>query len=249
MPSQIATGAVITPGHLLFSEVVDVNDAAPAADSVEAGAGCYARLVEGAGGTVERHVVASRLGVAQWEGPTISVYPRHTAMRMGVQAEQITAVGPAGSSSLVFGPRPGDIVHLRVTRVTRLFAFGEIIAINSAWSSISGSAALGRREAFRGVIRVDDIRPFKPARDQLQPPPPSAAYQPGDVVVARVISQSDARQYELSTAESPFGVVESVVSDGSGVRRRLRPIPGRRDAMVNPADGVVYNRWCPQLSI
>jgi len=143
-------------------------------------------------------------------------------------------------SSLVFGPRPGDTVHLRVTRVTHLVAFGEIIAINAAWCANSGGAGGGG--AFRGVLRVEDIRPFRPSKEQLTPPPPSQAFASGDVVVAEVLSQSDVRQYQLSTFGEHCGVVESVQD-----RVKLMHLPGRRDAMMSPADGTVFARWCPLL--
>ncbi|CBH11029.1 Csl4p homologue, putative [Trypanosoma brucei gambiense DAL972] len=157
-------------------------------------------------------------------------------------------------STSVFGPRMGDNVHLRVVRVSRSFAYGEIIAVNGTWCSNSGSnggggGALG---GFRGVIRMEDIRPFKPRKDQLSPPPPADAFQDGDVVVATVLSQSDVRQYQLSTVAEHCGVVEAFTvlnSNGRERRVRLRHIPECRDMMKCPLSGNLHRRWCPLIRL
>lgn len=258
MAALVNTGTVVAPGEVLYAEAVELG-ARVAAEAVVPGPGTYARLVETASGSgAERHVVALRLGVAQWDGAMISVYTAGITSK-SAKTEAHTSLldmeeegnSPAVTTSrTVFGPRPGDLVHMRVTRLTRLGAGGEIVAINGVWCA--GSGTLGRQEAFRGVIRQEDIRPFKPTKDQLQAPPPSQAFQAGDVVVAEVISQSDVRQYQLSTLAPRCGVVESVVTTGSygeGTRRRLEHIPGRRDAMVCPVSGAVLPRWTPLLEL
>lgn len=256
------TGTVVAPGEVLYSEPLDSSSSS---EAVVPGQGTYVRLVESAAasGAVERHVVALRLGLAQWDGTLVCVYPKAgaTAPPLVADAAATTpppavdaAVAVASSSpraaTAMFGPRPGDTVHLRVTRLMRMAAAGEIIAINSAWSS--GGGTLGRQEAFRGVVRVEDIRPFRPTKDSLHPPSPAEAFQPGDVVLAEVISQSDVRQYQLSTLPARCGVVEASVSvgeHGSEARRRLELIPGRRDAMACPADGAVHSRWTPLIEL
>lgn len=319
-----ATGTKVVPGDILYRSTVNVRQqsrAAPSAsphsgprsteggtgldtsegDDVVTGEGCYVRLFACNGTSdsseAERVVLASRMGIAQWDGPLISVYPLssiHTGSESTAavdgNVERIQMVSSAGgpemappslpsnathpvvtasvvpdaapsstdtslppgatlsttvAPSSVFGPRPGDRVHLRVTRVTHLMGFGEIIAINGTWCGYSGlSTGAG---AFRGVLRLEDIRPFRPSKEQLLPPAPSLAFTPGDVVVAEVISQSDVRQYQLSTMAESCGVVESYVGGNGTPRVKLVHLPGRRDVMMNPQDGVVWPRWCPLL--
>lgn len=273
MPVVAHTGARVAPGDALFtSPVATAHDDGGAGDAVDVlpGEGCVVQYVEvsaeGSGTAVHRCIVATRQGVAQWDGRLISVFaPTASASHAFPSSSSPTANGVAAATAdattitratsakaAVMGPRPGDTVHLRVTRLTRLFAFGEIIAVNWRWCSHrSGSAA--SMGIFKGVLRVEDIRTFRPTKDQLQPPPPTLAFAAGDVVLAEVISQSDAHQYQLSTVAESCGVVESFVSTteeeayGGQSRVKLQHIPGRRDAMVVPSSGHVVPRWCPLL--
>lgn len=219
---------------------------------------------------VNREIISTRLGIAQWDGSVVSVYsspPRHrisTAPSVPTEVgenRKSTAtlaalpVSPSTSSILtratttVFGPRPHDRVHLRVTRVTRSLSIGEIIAVNDQWCRHNTNTGGGAGAAFRGVLRIEDTRPFRPTKEVLHPPPPSASFAPGDVVLAIVISQSDVRQYQLSTLDEKYGVVQSVIRDADGQRIALEHIPGRRDAMRHPKTNAIFSRWCPLIPL
>ncbi|KAH9593416.1 hypothetical protein LSM04_004186 [Trypanosoma melophagium] len=202
------TGTRVSPGAVLCGDGGLDGD-------VRAGDGCFVR---------RRRVVASRLGVVQWaaDGGEVAVLQP-----------------PSGSSSAAaVGPRPGAAVLVRVARVGRVGAHGEIVAVDGGWCA----------GGFRGVVRLEDIRPFRPSKTQLTPPPPAAAFQAGDVIAAVVLSQSDVRQYQLSTIPEECGVVEATIKVNNKMIRLLH-IPGRRDAMYNPEDSTVHHRWCPLIPL
>ncbi|KPI87135.1 putative Csl4p [Leptomonas seymouri] len=294
MPTVVHTGSRVAPGDTLFisaatvtsphgsAATVALGDEATGESEVIPGEGCVVQYVEepadtpagaprgGATSRVCRCIVATRQGIAQWDGRLVSIFAATNSTtpgaaynapqrQVGASRETDSSGGPASScasvpasTAAVMGPRPGDTVHLRVTRLNRLFAFGEIMAVNWRWCSHRGSSTAGISGAFKGVLRQEDIRPFRPTKDQLQPPAPALSFALGDVVLAEVISQSDAHQYQLSTVGEGFGVVESVVSSSeeqySGRERiKLQHIPGRRDAMMVPSTGGVIPRWCPLL--
>ncbi|RNF17551.1 exosome component CSL4 [Trypanosoma conorhini] len=249
MTVVVSTGRRVVPGDVVYAGGASRG----AWDDVAAGDGCCTRLVAAAASAEEeRQIIATRLGVVQWSESTVSVHrplkrrreSAHVALIAG-DACDTDAPSALAKSATVFGPRLGDTVHLRVVRVSRAFAYGEIIAVNGAWCS-NGGVGVGLAGSFRGVVRVEDIRPFRPRKDQLTPPPPSAAFHAGDVVLATVLSQSDVRQFQLGTMDEHCGVVEATVVVDR-VRLRLQHIPGRRDAMRNPADGTVHYRWCPLI--
>ena len=227
-------GAAVCPGDILFAV------RRGAAHDVQASAGCtqQQRLVappppsqteapekrkrDDAADTARIAVdcfVATRRGLVQWKDNVVSVLP----------------AAPAGEVDLRAAPAAECTVHLRVQRVGLTHVVGEIFAVDGRWCLC---------DAFRGSLRQEDIRP---------PPPLSTVHvpcaesmRPGDVVVARCISQADARLYELSTLAPEFGVVEAVGEGGAGRGRvALKPIPGRRDAMLNPATGKEEKRWTP----
>ncbi|GET88828.1 Csl4p homologue, putative [Leishmania tarentolae] len=279
MPVILHTGARVAPGDAIFTSPAGVTtsqDSLEGAAAEEAevvpGEGCVVQYVERCvapnastsslpSTMVERSIVATRHGVAQWDGRLVSVF----ALASPGRAEYAAARGASASDNsavssprhTVLGPRPGDTVHLRITRLHRLFAFGEIMAVNWSWCSHRGlsSAAAGGGSTsgvFKGVLRQEDIRPFKPTKDELLPPPLSLAFGVGDVVLAEVISQSDVHQYQLSTMGEGFGVVESFITTvegqyGGQTKVKLEHIPGRRDAMVIRRTGEVVPRWCPLL--
>lgn len=257
-------GAVVT-GEGCRAYYAEVNtDISAAAAPLQSG------IVGEQSTSIARVVLSTRFGVAQWDGRRVSVFPQSSTTAATAPTAAPAAAAAAVASSVAekeeseepmaircgaaMGPRPGDLVHVRIIRLTRLFAYGIIIAVNGQWRCSSGLSALGYSNAFKGVLRVEDIRPFRPTKDRLLPPPPSAAYQPGDVVVAEVVSQSDAHQYQLSTLSERCGVVESFVAlggellGGDAAPTRLVPVPGRRDVMVVPKTGEVVPRWCPLIA-
>ncbi|CCW72332.1 unnamed protein product [Phytomonas sp. Hart1] len=242
MSVRVETGAMAAPGEVLFASPVGAREAT-------AGAGCYTRVVEGAGEGAERHIVASRLGVVQWDGSVVAVYPwAALSPRVGgggSVGEAVDGLPASGArAAVVFGPRPGHHVLVRITHSGRFSASGEVIAVDGVWSSGGGGAVPGRQDSFRGVLRAEDIRPFRVTKDQLQPPLPSEAFCAGDVVQAQVLSQSEARLYQLTTIPECCGVVQSSVQCG-GQQVELQAVPGRRDGMLCPVDRQLYPRWCP----
>ncbi|EAN82738.1 putative exosome component CSL4 [Trypanosoma cruzi] len=251
MTVAVCTGRRVVPGDVVYSGSASCGEW----DRVAAGEGCCTRIVAGDSSVDSaevRQIIATRLGTVQWSESTVSVQRapkrRHESAHVALisnDPNDVDSPSALARSTAVFGPRLGDTVYMRVVRVSRAFAYGEIIAVNGVWCSNS-SVSVGLAGSFRGVVRVEDIRPFKPTKDQLTPPPPAAAFHAGDVVMATVLSQSDVRQYQLSTMHEHCGVVEaSVVMDR--VRVKLQHIPGRRDAMRNPTDGTVHYRWCPLI--
>ncbi|ESL08177.1 exosome component CSL4 [Trypanosoma rangeli SC58] len=251
MTVVVSTGRRVAPGDVVYAGGASCSEWG----DVAAGEGCYTRLVPGEASVdvaEERQIIATRLGVVQWSESTVSVHRalkrRRESAHVALIASDTTdtdAPSVLAKSTTVFGPRLGDTVHVRVVRVTRAFAYGEIIAVNGVWCSNS-SVGVGLAGSFRGVVRVEDIRPFKPHKDKLAPPSPAAAFHAGDVIIATVLSQSDVRQYQLSTMGEHCGVVEAAVVVDR-VRVKLQHIPGRRDAMRNPTDGTVHYRWCPLI--
>lgn len=278
MPVLAHTGTRVAPGDALFASPAaalqpslrDAGDGVgeEATEDVTPGEGCVVQYVErsapataaaAAQAVAERRIVATRHGLAQWDGGLVSVFA--AATRGPALGDGLTpsAAASAAAQPSVLGPRPGDTVHVRITRLNRLFAFGEIIAVNWRWCShrslgaaAAGGGGGGGGGVFKGVLRQEDIRPFKPTKDQLTPPPPSLAFGLGDVVLAEVLSQSDAHQCQLSTIAEGCGVVESWVGAAEGQyggqeKAKLQHIPGRRDAMMLPGTGEVVPRWCPLL--
>lgn len=277
-----STGTVVVPGEILYESL---PCGAAEEDHVQPGDGCYPRVVKGADdthGSSSRKVIMSYLfGVAQWDGEVVSVFPSshlrsttaagqkraRSSVETSLQATlssspaspsdaaSITTNGNASAGRSVLGPRPHDTVHMRITRVTRTIALGEIIAVNGSWCRHRGAAggATSSLAAFRGVLRNEDIRPFRVSKEVLKPPPPCEFLAAGDVVVAVVVSQSDVRQYQLSTHADHCGVVESFVPfytpEGAVGRYKLEHIPGRRDGMKHPKTNAIIPKWTPLIPL
>lgn len=197
--------------------------------------------------------------------------PKGDVSNSNGQHQDSDLLGNLTAAASTLGPRQQDIVHLRITRITRTLAVGEIIAIHHQWcrhstalTTTTGSTSSGASAAFRGVLRLEDIRPFRPTQGALHPPSPAVSFSPGDVVVAVVISQSDVRQYQLSTLGERCGVVQSVmhaseeenpsscsssICHGASLRCLLEHVPGRRDVMRHPLTGEIIPKWCPLIPL
>lgn len=96
----------------------------------------------------------------------------------------------AGAQPVV--PAVGDVVTVRVVRITPRLASVDILCV--------GSHPVPQR--YSGVIRVQDIRATEIDKVQVH-----ASFRPGDVVRAEVLSLGDARSYFLTTAKNELGVV------------------------------------------
>lgn len=174
-------------------------------------------------------LVATRCGRLVWEGATVSV--QHEA---NDGSGNLSKFGRGAAATLV-APAQGAKVHWRVLRVTRQWASGEIVAVDGAWCSVAHS--------FKAIIRGEDVRPLKGTE---LPPALTTCFRPGDIVVAEVVSLTDTRQYQVSTAKPMFGVV-AAVSQATG--RSLVPIRGVRDRMKDEDTGGEEPRWVPLISI
>lgn len=351
MSAFVKTGQMVVPGDVLFSSLEnsfydDQGRKSRNTDDPEfvyPGEGCYVSFITAtspgshcSSSTVVRSLVASKRGVAQWDGSVLSVFSERLSLtkesvdtnkpffsrsaqefpstvhfterpkrarenqeqdgtlNLSLQSisqknfcspvkpkEDISSskgkhqdsdlLGNVTVATSTLGPRQQDIVHLRITRITRTLAVGEIIAIHHQWcrhstslTTTTGSTSGGASAAFRGVLRVEDIRPFRPMQGALQPPSPARSFSVGDVVIAVVVSQSDVRQYQLSTLDERCGVVQSVmrasedenpsrcssgICDGTSLRCLLEHIPGRRDAMRHPLTGEMVPKWCPLIPL
>ena len=271
-------GTRVLPGDVLYShQLSQHNSASGEVDldkehEVQCGAGCVLRRVvrRSRDATTEpivlRRIVSRLEGQVHWvSGTMVSVASTKQASlttdatESSEEQQQSASASTAAAAasqwrSDAFGPLVGDTVLVRISRVTKTFAMGAIVAVRGKWSSSKSGAQHG----FRGVLRAEDIRPFRPTKDKLTPDPVDLSMRPGDVVAAVVLSQSDAKQYQLSTIEPQLGVVESTVDvamdDGNidaqhvvGPKRTvlLVPIPRQRDGLLNPVTGEVVPRWGP----
>lgn len=266
-------GCLVVPGDVLC--VVD------GADGVTIGGGasyrrcCIRKRQERDDDTIdvtcEARVVATRVGHVHWgTDGSVAVLPR--VKKTCLATESSLAVGGSSStvadaSDAVIGAKSGDMVHMRVTRVSKLFVAGDIIAVRGVWCCQKYGAATS---GFRGLLRVEDIKPFRPTRDKLTPDAPELSMRPGDVVIAEVISQADAKVYQLSTiretcgvveaavgaavasAASPTGVVEAPVSTLPSIfpekKVLLVPVPLKRDVLMHPITGALHSRWAPLVT-
>ncbi|KAL6776215.1 CSL4 [Auxenochlorella protothecoides x Auxenochlorella symbiontica] len=89
-------------------------------------------------------------------------------------------------------PSPGDVVTARITRLTPRLALADILCV--------GEHPCAQR--YSGVVRIQDVRATE--IDSVRLP---AAFRPGDLIRAEVLSLGDARSYFLTTAKNELGVV------------------------------------------
>lgn len=246
MTHLIDEGKVVLPGDVIYALPIEEDDDNTMV-CVSAGSGCalqktLRRNRDDTVAVVERRIVATRKGVVHWgSGTVISVVSTMDEMHEG-SADQHGA-----------GARPGDTVHLRISRVTKMAVSGDIIAVKGKWSSQKH----GNFSGFRGVIRVEDIKPFRPTKDKLLPDSPEESFRPGDVVVAEVISQSDSKQFQLSTHSTSCGVVEATAPRDQGILRSvhkgrnvvLSSIAYKREELLHPVTGERVKRWAPLLTM
>lgn len=287
---QLDEGHRVVPGDVLFASGMTTDGGACESEDafvVTAGVGATVRRCLRRGRdaetaiSLERRVTATRVGIVHWseDGQQVSVVSTAPAPlakpsdSAALRSVSTTEVQPTSSSSegdilcdVALGAKPGDAVHLRVTRITPTFATGDVIAIRGSWCCNRSGTFAG----FRGMLRAEDIKPFKPTKDKLVADPPGESMRPGDVVVATVISQTDAKVYQLSTIPEHCGVVDSTVpleeglqppSDGSATfnvskdtipsvrpfkhRVSLVPVPFKRTIMKHPQTGAAYKKWTP----
>ena len=106
------------------------------------------------------------------------------------------------------------------------------ISPQNAIMEISLGEGVGPISPSEGAIRMEDIRTG--ATEQLVI---GDCFQPGDLVVARVISLGDSRRAFLSTAEPELGVIRAK-------RNGVTMIPSSWKEMECPQTGVIESRKC-----
>jgi exosome complex RNA-binding protein Csl4 len=209
------TGEVVFPGDIVMQEC----------DEMSCGVGCQR----------ERGSIRATLkGMVQYDDSTVSV----------VASTRQSYAAPSTQN---------DRVVLRITKSSRHAAVGTIIAIDHGNGQFSWCHA-GGMSGFKGSIRSEDIRPVTLKSDVDEQflaafpassvtasgavvLPAYASFIPGDVVVAKVLSQVDTRQFQLTTLDGDLGCISTQDSC-------LVPAPGRRDRLINSETGAEVSRWC-----
>ncbi|XP_014087626.2 exosome complex component CSL4 [Bactrocera oleae] len=113
----------------------------------------------------------------------------------------------AGSQTIV--PVAGDVITARVLQVNQRFAKCSIICI--------GDHILER--TYRGIVRKEDVRATEKDRVEMY-----KSFRPGDVILARVLPQTELSCYQLSTAENELGVVVATSSDSGANGPPMVPV-------------------------
>ena len=183
LKTMVKPGAVVTPGEALYQNPPPSSSSSSSSSSPSSPPTMKAG--EGAYLSPTGTVRASVAG-------TLTLSPSASG-----GASVISVVSSRHSAVLASVIEVGTVVLGRVTRLTLQQATVEILALGA-----SGSTVL--KTPNSGVVRTEDVTSL--ASDTLSVP---SAFRLGDVVVARVISLGDSRQYFLSTAEDGLGVVEA----------------------------------------
>ncbi|XP_039960061.1 exosome complex component CSL4 [Bactrocera neohumeralis] len=113
----------------------------------------------------------------------------------------------AGSQTIV--PVAGDVITARVLQVNQRFAKCSIICI--------GDHILER--TYRGIVRKEDVRATEKDRVEMY-----KSFRPGDVILARVLPQTELSCYQLSTAENELGVVVATSSESGANGPPMVPV-------------------------
>ncbi|CAJ1952410.1 unnamed protein product [Cylindrotheca closterium] len=135
-------------------------------------------------------------------------------------------VQPRGDKSL-FAAQALSVGQLVVGKILRITPQNAILEIRL----VQGLGALQTPQ--EGAIRREDVR--SSATEQLSL---ADCFQPGDLVVAKLISLGDARRYFLTTAESELGVIRAKSRVGSVM------IPISWKQMECPETGEKESRKC-----
>ncbi|XP_055913463.1 exosome complex component CSL4 [Eupeodes corollae] len=109
---------------------------------------------------------------------------------------KLVEVKCVGNQTIV--PVTGDVVTARVQQVNQRFAKCSIIFI--------GDHILERN--YRGILRKEDVRATEKDRVEMY-----KSFRPGDIILARVLPQTELSCYQLSTAENELGVVVALANE------------------------------------
>ncbi|XP_063703552.1 exosome complex component CSL4 [Culicoides brevitarsis] len=108
------------------------------------------------------------------------------------KSEKITYIDVISPKAKTILPIPGDVVTCRVQVVNQRFAKCLIIGI--------GDVVLTRH--LRGILRKEDVRATDKDRVEIY-----KCFRPGDIILAKVLPQTELHTYQLTTAENELGVV------------------------------------------
>ncbi|KAF3986478.1 hypothetical protein FT663_04526 [Candidozyma haemuli var. vulneris] len=111
-------------------------------------------------------------------------------------------------------------------------------AVASFQGSLAGAQPVDVGEAFRGLIRSQDVRSTE--RDKVKI---VDCFRPGDVVRASVLSLGDGSNYYLTTARNDLGVIFAKSEGGAGERM----VAIDWETMVCEKTGVTEKRKCAKL--
>lgn len=111
-------------------------------------------------------------------------------------------------------------------------------AVASFQGSMAGAQPMDVGEAFRGVIRTQDIRSTE--RDKVKI---VECFRPGDIVRAMVLSLGDGSNYYLTTARNDLGVVFARSEGGAGDQM----VAIDWETMVCERTGAMEKRKCAKL--
>ncbi|CAD7090092.1 unnamed protein product [Hermetia illucens] len=112
-----------------------------------------------------------------------------------------------GSPTIV--PIAGDVVTARITQVNQRFAKCSITCI--------GDHILNR--TYRGLLRKEDVRATEKDKVEMY-----KCFRPGDIILARVLPQTELSCYQLSTAENELGVVVALANESGPYGVPMVPI-------------------------
>lgn len=135
----------------------------------------------------------------------------------------------AGALEALTSPVVGSTVTCKVLRINARFASVAILCVDDA----------PLKQAFSGIVRLQDITSSAElGKLQMQ-----QCFRPGDVVLARVLSLGDRRNFYLTTASSELGVIYAKSEDADAPL-----VPISWNAMQCSETGAVETRKVAKLT-
>ncbi|KAJ8680443.1 hypothetical protein QAD02_016230 [Eretmocerus hayati] len=120
------------------------------------------------------------------------IYSKFAGIVKIIKKDKTSTIEVHGLTDQSIVPAPGDIVTAMVTLVNQRFCKCIIRCI--------GDIVLSR--PYKGIVRREDVRSTEKDRIEMY-----KSFQPGDIILARILPMTEAHTYQLSTAENELGVV------------------------------------------
>uniref|UniRef100_A0A336L1L9 CSON001711 protein n=1 Tax=Culicoides sonorensis TaxID=179676 RepID=A0A336L1L9_CULSO len=111
------------------------------------------------------------------------------------KSDKLTYIDVISPKNKTILPIPGDVVTCRIQVINQRFAKCLIIGI--------GDVVLNRH--LRGILRKEDVRAIDKDRVEIY-----KCFRPGDIILAKVMPQTEIHTYQLTTAENELGVVVAI---------------------------------------